>query len=333
MELILSRKLKCWLLYAFFVQLSLRFGFSFDNTEPKTNDSIPLVNSFTDCLINVWNFGGLNVNFSTISQPVVMYHYLSFPGTWLLYPFEMSPYQTDKVSSWVLETNLTEIMTTGRMMVNNKTIWFTWERGFKYLEFPFKTSFRLSIKNTNCEANLFLHPPNKQHSPHMFSDEMLKNPFKSYFVVQHQKINWQFDYINTIPKYFFLLCDKVSGSICEHSHYKHQWITSALSHPLLQTKIEVVLIWESGHMMQIHCPYCNPCDPFEMMSIPFNHMNFKNSLSQSTKLLDKIYPQRIEIILPMLMPSYEKFFSFVKKSNKLGTERTAKNTAEIFKYC
>lgn len=168
MECTRPNMFKNWFICIACTQLAPSLFLSIHSTEPNTNDPILFVNSFPDFLVNVVNFAGLDIDLSIICNSVVLYHYLTFPKTWYLYPFEMSPYKNDKLSSWLLKTNLTEIMDTGRMIVNNKTMWFTRVNAIKYLEFPHQTRFRLSLRNTNRELNVYLHPPNKQKSRHLF---------------------------------------------------------------------------------------------------------------------------------------------------------------------
>lgn len=51
----------------------------------------------------------------------------------------------------------------------------------------FSDAFQMASKNSNCEANVHLHPPTKITSPHMcvyvgeFQKSYLKDPFLVYY--------------------------------------------------------------------------------------------------------------------------------------------------------
>lgn len=91
------------------------------------------------------------------------------------------------------------------------------------------------------------------------------------------------------------------GSSCEDNQHKQNWISGALTHPLFVNFIEVILIWENGGPLEIHCPYCNPCSPFETMKVQTTEQTFSNSLFQATEIIDQTYPKFIDIVLSSSM--------------------------------
>ncbi len=76
----------------------------------------------------------------------------------------------------------------------------------------------------------------------------------------------------------------------------------------LKRFVEVVLIWENEIFLEIHCPYCNPCDPFETIIKEITLINFKNSVSQGIKNVDETYPNEVDIVLFLEMIDYKFLF-------------------------
>lgn len=303
MAVILSNQFRFMYLYILVIIPCSSVVLNLKVLELNQNKHITVLNSFPGCSQNVINYRGLNIDFSRIFQPVILFHFLSFPKTWFLYPFEMSPFQNDKLSNWVLTADLTEIMATGKITVNNKTTWFTAVKALKYFRILQNVRFRLSLRKTHCEVNLHLHPPSKKFSSHLFFGDTLKNPFQLYHFGD-SSLYWHIDYINTIPKYSILICNKALGSSCEDNQHKQNWISSALTHPLFVNFVEVIFIWENGSPLQIHCPYCNPCNPFETIAVQTKEHNFSSSLFQATEIIDKTYPKFVDIILSSPVSNY-----------------------------
>ncbi len=313
----------------FHIQLNPCLVLSLQKFIQPVSDQVPVVNAFSGCSINVLNIGGINIDFSTIFQPVVLFHYISFPEVYNLFPFEMSPYKSNKLSTWVLRINLTEIMNTGKLSVNNKTIWFLAVKAVKYFKIIFKTRLRFSLKNTNCEANFYLHPPNKKHAPHFFHRELLKTSLQTYHY-GYYLLDWQMDYINTISKYSILICNKASGSICEDNQHKRHWINSATTHMFFKRLVEVVLIWENDNFLEIHCPYCNPCDPLETIIQQTTLISFKNSVTQGTKNVDETYPNQVNIVLFVRLVNHE--FTLKPVETKLDHLLNYISTVSAFEF-
>lgn len=133
--------------------------------------------------------------------------------------------------------------------------------------------FRMGTKNTNCEANIYLHPPNEETDPTLYQPyrgmgQVFKDIFWSYYWIRHPEKKWQESFLNTRPKYSLHVCEIISkDSTCYNTHHSDEWNTSALALPnaLRVYEILMVLLTYSDHReLYAVCVYCDPCDPFKL---------------------------------------------------------------------
>ncbi len=210
-----------WLCGAFtqnsFSILSTKFA---RNTETK---ELNIANTFSGCLIYLTNFQGLNIYLPAITQPVVLLRYFSFPQDLYLYPTELNPIKPNKLNRWMETLNITAFKKTRTIWFENKTLSFPKVTFFRNT-FNVTKLFRFSIKNTKCEANIYLHPPLQTTSPFMYhkslllGEYILKDPLWFYLNWNFIGEKWREDYINGIPKYSLLICNKQNDSICHNNN-------------------------------------------------------------------------------------------------------------------
>lgn len=62
---------------------------------------LKIINMFPNCLVHVFNFLGLNINFHEISQLIILLRYFSISDKLSLYPVELISYQNYKLPDWI----------------------------------------------------------------------------------------------------------------------------------------------------------------------------------------------------------------------------------------
>lgn len=206
------------------------------NTE--TNE-LSIANTFSGCLIHIINFQGLNVNVTSITEPVVLLCYFSFPTQELLYPIESIPVTINHISRRLQSLNFTLFKSGIKIKLSNKTVLFTRNESNSYIESTLnvKKAFRLSAKNSNCEANVYLYPPSRTSYPSLYIKYLsygllLKDPFwifHSFNSDANEK--WRYTYMNSIPKYSIRVCDELDNSISYKVTDQTIWISTVLYNP------------------------------------------------------------------------------------------------------
>ncbi len=198
-------------LYEALIQVS-KSAFNTEFAKNIESNKLNIVNRFPGCLIHLINFQGLNLHMSQITQPVVLLRYFSFPNDFYLYPIEKIPIKLHKFTRWTKTLNVAAFEKTRKVRFNNKTLSFIKITFFREA-FNTTKSFRLSIKNTNCELNNYLYPPLRKNSPFIYKkskrlkDYILKDPLYMYYTSNFDSEKWRNEYDNIIPKYSLLICD------------------------------------------------------------------------------------------------------------------------------
>ncbi len=126
-----------------------------------TNE-LNIVNTFSGCLTHMINFRGMNVNFPNINQPVVLLRYFSFADD-TLFPFEIR----HVIIKGSRSLDFASLGTKRLINSYNKALLDPTKVSTKYFQSLLYVSskFRSSIKNTNCEANIYLHHSSHKSNP------------------------------------------------------------------------------------------------------------------------------------------------------------------------
>lgn len=172
---------------------------------PKSSFQLAAINQFSDCFVFVINFRGLDINYRTITAPIVLLHYFSLPGKHYLYPIELNPYRSNTIS----EKQLT-ILASQSSQSSNSTLRIREIESVNYLDLLFRNLLRLGNKNTQCEAQVYLEPPTEHSQKSLFYEssytgKLIKVPFWVYFVTRYVEVMWKLNFINTTPKYSILI--------------------------------------------------------------------------------------------------------------------------------
>lgn len=193
-------------------QLHLQYAFGSilvpSQMQQSATTDISIVNTFSGCFINVTNFNGLDINFPIITQPIVLQRYLSFPGTWLVFPFEMSPSQSYQNTRSVL---ITLLLNNRIVAYKNKRIFLDDELSSKYVLIFLSNSWvSTTNKNTNCEAWIHFHLPYQNQDSFLYEmDEklemLLKEPSWLGNWRNPVKVRWRPNLINSVPRYSLLI--------------------------------------------------------------------------------------------------------------------------------
>ncbi len=244
------------------------------NSKSTTEKQLKFFNTFSNCLFYIINFEGYDINLSVVSQPVVLLRYNSL------------------VESQVIPVEFLKR--------------FRWN-GVNYADSLFQESFKISWKNVQGEAIIYLHPPNEKKSAIMYQKEywsktsVLKDPFWLEF---EERSEWEIELLNTTPKLSLLICKSgETGETCENDHHKNKWIDSVLGGDNGVRLVEIVLIMEispNGEHLRMLCPYCNPCNPFQMVDVSnewFDVASWLTGLSKNKRLDQKSLPPAINVVL------------------------------------
>ncbi len=270
----------------------------------RFDNQISLINAFSGCSIQVINFHGIDINFKRVYQPLILLRYFSFPRETWLYPIEMSPQKTDEILGWLTIPRFVEFKKTRTIHFKNKSFLFDTETSQKYLKLLLNKNLKISIKNTNCNANIYIQPPHAFTSSHFYFriqylGDVLKDPFWTVVAANFENQKGKQDYINTVPNYSLLMHHPNPSHATHDYGYKQRWINAVLGYPRLVTKTEMLLVWEmssNGSRLYIFCPYCNACSPFEMISVKSAVSDFKFHLKNHARLVAGTHPRSIEII-------------------------------------
>lgn len=269
-------------------------------------NELNIASTFSGCLIQIINFRGSNVNFSNITQPIVLLRYFSFPNQPLVYPIEMSYAKPNDTLMGLQNLNLAVFEAKN---MNNKTL-FPRNVNTEYIQSTLNVnkSFRLSIKNTNCEANIYLHPPSQTNNPSLYHEDinlglMIKDPFwLNYDLNYDLEEKWRYGYMNSIPKYSLLICDQTNNSVCSSDKEQTTWISTVLYLPFLNRVSETVLVLKvlpNKESLYILCIYCDPCEPFKLNLVsrkrnPISKTSLSKNIADTTvRWVDMVFTNYI----------------------------------------
>ncbi len=306
-------------------------AFSWQMSEQIFSDNqAAVLNAFSGCSIQVVNFQGIDINFNRIHQPLILLRYFSFPNELLLYPIEMGPKNNEEFLNLYLEKLLAQFQKSSTTHSKNASFLFDLETSLKYVTLLLQNNFRISIKNTNCNANIYIQPPDAMAAPHLYypNEQLgmaLKDPFWIVHDVDYENQNWKQHNINTVPKYSLLIYETNFSSIRHNYYYKQRWINAALGYAKIVSKSEKYIVWEmtlNGSSLQIFCPYCNACNPFQMIPLKGSVYDFNFNVKYHDGLVAQACPRSIEIITNM---EYTTEFLEIMKNGK-GSPKT------LFKY-
>lgn len=291
-----------------FFQLHLQYAFGNilvpSQMQQSATTDISIVNTFSGCFINVINFNGLDINFPIITQPIVLQRYFSFPGTWLVFPFEMSPSQSYQNTRSVL---ITLLLNNRIVTYKNKRIFLDHELSLKYVLNILSNSRVLTTnKNTNCETGIHFHLPYQNRDSFLYEmDEnlgiLLKEP--SWLGAWRNPVwlRWRPNLINSVPRYSLLIYTASESLTFRKYKYLDIWISSILHSPNIHRMQELILVlmgFSSQQELHVLCLYCNPCNPFQL--VPLRIKKYPNSIETLRSRvkpfdLEERYPSRITI--------------------------------------
>lgn len=267
-----------------------------DPMDLKNDDNI-IANTFSDCMIHIINFRGLNVNFTVLKTPIVLLRYVSFLNNFFIYPIEMFP----KTTSTLLQSGTT-----------NKSL--SIYQGVKYVSNISSIYFKLGNKNVHCELNIYLNPLNTERLPGLYYKygilgTILKDPFWTNLRINAKREDWKRDYLNTIPKYSLLVCNLNENSICANPKDRNSWIIGIMfeTHFIrIQETVFIFLNLKTHKELYVLCPYCDPCDQFKLVQI----RNFEPNRKLIDETIINIYQTEIEaftinIIFSINIPEYD----------------------------
>lgn len=184
--------------------------FALHTHDTGVKDVGDLTNAFSGCTNRMINFCGLTINFNYFKQLVVLMRYFSFPSDYLIFPFELSPKNNEQLTEAILSTDMDRLETTRTLQLNNVTLFLPEEIASNYMDIM-AIGMALTTRNTNCQANINLHPPNQKNGKllyfrHHFLKIIIKDPFWVQLLYKKSE-RWRRDFINTTPKYSLLISD------------------------------------------------------------------------------------------------------------------------------
>lgn len=268
-----------------------------------SSESIPaselsFLNNFSECLLHIINFPEFDIKPSVLFQPILLLHYDTMPGT-RIFPHKLLQHEKEFLTRWYFQRNLK--LPEGLQKASKKSQ--------KFLAQLFEYNFRLSSKNTFCDLFAYVHPPNQDLSFGLYHKiPWSKTPvLKEPFWMAAQELGTK--EIATRPKISLLICKQGTGSTCENTFHEKKWIFTVFSAAATKYRlVEIVLIFETltlDKRLSILCPYCNPCNPFQMVDITLRVTNFNELLINYKLLTENAYPTKINVV-------------FVSLSTKLG---------------
>lgn len=251
-------------------------------------------NTFSNSFIYIINFPGYNIDLPIVTQPVVLLKYYSFANKKLLIPWES--YNSSKKSRNKLKSK------------RNKTAYRIIDQKLRptipYIDRIFEQSYMLSGKNLHLEFIIYLYPPNEVKSPELYhkvywSDtRVLKDPFW----LKYEPNEYKNSSFYKMSKVSLLICTSSSRQMCTNNHHKKQWVYSVLGNHINHAirLLEIVQIMKTSsdaEQLSILCPYCNPCDPLQMVDITSNKFNLSTWLNNNKMFDKKSMPQSIRVAL------------------------------------
>ncbi len=234
---------------------------------------------------------------------MTLLRYFSFPNDLLLYPIEMDSKTIDKIMNLWFEKNLAEFQKGSVIHSKNASFLFDLETSLKYLTLLLQNNFRISIKNTNCNANIYIQPSDAMTMPHLYypNEQLgmaLKDPFWIVHDVDYENQNWKQHSINIVPKHSLLMY-QTNFSAIRHNYYcKQLWMNAALGYAKIVSKAEKYIVYEmtlNGSSLQLFGPYRNACNHFQMISVKRSVSDFKFNVKYYDGLLAQANPRSVEI--------------------------------------
>lgn len=208
-------------------------------SQNNRNPDIDLVNTFSDCIITLINFRGVDINFSILNTPIVLLRYFSFKKGWFLFPDELRPPHSHNFNEYISESTVSRKKNRIIISRKNQTIKLSIRTSLKYMHFIQSWNFRTSLKRTTCEVNIYLHPGNIYTDPYIYFKHeyfgiMIKDPFWIDYEEKWEVQSWRLEFINSIPKYSLLIChedDRLSS--CYDDNHKKNGFQLCLGIPIL----------------------------------------------------------------------------------------------------
>lgn len=106
--------------------------------------------------------------------------------------------------------------------------------GIDYVELLIQQKFRMTNKNLNCEANLYLNPPGIRTSPYLLHRQVRRNcNKKTFWLSDDLDFEWQEyikDHVNTVRKYSLQIWQR-SSSPANQKLYTTLWLSTVLVQP------------------------------------------------------------------------------------------------------
>lgn len=245
-------------------------------------DNFVQVNVFSGCIIRVLNFQGYNINGSLLNQPIVLLRYYSFTGRKEIYPYEIHSYNQTMGQKYFEE---------GKHM--------------QYVESLYSFN-ETSTQKCNCEAEIFLEPPDREENPSLFIKSpnvwQIKHPYTFWFGRNLKDLVWKTLHVNTLNIYSVLvtatkmLINRCIGDICQI------WAETVWVHPDLVKTNQQLLIWKVSDSFQVfvHCRFCDPCYPFLMIHVNTSNRDWLNFLSRDVSGITR--QLAIEVVLARFVP-------------------------------
>ncbi len=174
--------------------------------------------------------------------------------------------------------------------------------------------FSLRIKNCHCETNVYLHPPNENTDPPMYSGSMTKEPLGIDFYLNNVDHDWKTDFINTISKFSILICQMMKDVTCYNEFHKNNWISIALEMDFLVRTSETVLSLKqvfTTNELYVLCLYCDPCEPFKLVYISW----FSNSVEHLNSKLSSFSNNNPPIVYVHLV-MYQHYYDDLKQNQR-----------------
>lgn len=275
----------CWYYLKYCVCVDFKFS-----SESIPDDQLAFFNGFSECISYVINFSEKNINLHQLSQPVVLLNYDSVPNVRLLFPNKLLKHEKYTFIEWLSQENMTITQDLLNKVVN----------ALKYATQLFQDNFLITSKKTNCDLQVYMHPPNEDISSDLYHEMPWGTVLKDPFGIAVDKLVEQSQFLSTIPKISLLICNSNLKSTCENEYHKKKWISSLLGNVKSVRLLEIVLIYETHTQykaLSILCPYCDPCDPFLMVCINSKKPDLNTTLTEFQALTDNSYPQIIKIRL------------------------------------
>lgn len=122
----------------------------------------------------------------------------------------------------------------------------------------------------------------------------------------------EFYYLYSVPKYFLLVYEKNIEFFGIEDEHISWWIRTVLGNPKLQSMSETVLVFETNvtkNNLHVLCPYCNPCNKFQMISLTITVFQLKFILVKYTKIVGTFLPRSVDVIANEDYSTYSKDFT------------------------